>query len=338
MSNEKCNGRCSTGKLQATYYICDHNNLKALFPELCEEWDYTKNDKNPEQYLPGSNAKTWWICPIGKCECHNYQAKITDRKKGFGCPACRKFSRVVCPHNGYTLLEKYPEVAKEWSSKNIKTAADYLPYSRFKAWWTCNKCPGGKLDCHTWQTEIYHRTNGNAGCPYCNNRKICEHNMREDGTVINRYKIGSRPLSEAYKEQKEKNENKIHDENNNLLSKFPEICKEWHPDNKKGPEEYTPCSSARVKWLCRKCPQDEMCHSWIASIVSRTTKKSKCPFCTIRSVCIHNGLQAFFPEMIANEWDYEKNILDPRLVARSSDKKAHWLCPYNPNHKYIYNI
>ncbi len=37
-------------------------NLLVVNKELCKEWDYNKNEKRPEDYLPNSNQHVFWIC------------------------------------------------------------------------------------------------------------------------------------------------------------------------------------------------------------------------------------------------------------------------------------
>lgn len=70
---------CS-GRLSSKNY-----NLLIYNPELCKEWDYNKNTKKPEEYVPYSNKKVWWVCR----ECgNNWIASITNRNKGRGCLKC----------------------------------------------------------------------------------------------------------------------------------------------------------------------------------------------------------------------------------------------------------
>ena len=38
------------------------NDLKTLYPEIAKEWNYEKNEKNPNEFLPGSGKKVWWLC------------------------------------------------------------------------------------------------------------------------------------------------------------------------------------------------------------------------------------------------------------------------------------
>lgn len=74
---------CS-GKLPTENY-----NLLICHPEICKEWDYEKNVKNPEEYLPSSDAYIWWICK----ECgHEWNTHLTIRTRinGSGCPRCNK--------------------------------------------------------------------------------------------------------------------------------------------------------------------------------------------------------------------------------------------------------
>jgi len=71
------------------FYPTKENNLLINNPELCEEWDYNKNNKRPEDYTPRSSQYAMWKCK----ECgHEWRAKISDRngKIKSGCPECKK--------------------------------------------------------------------------------------------------------------------------------------------------------------------------------------------------------------------------------------------------------
>ena len=63
------------------------NDLKTVNPDLTKEWDYSKNEKGPEQYKPNSGKTVWWICD---CCGHNWEAEIRSRNKGSKCPECKK--------------------------------------------------------------------------------------------------------------------------------------------------------------------------------------------------------------------------------------------------------
>ena len=59
-------------------------------PQLCEEWDYQKNEITPEQITPKSNIKVFWICK--KCN-NSWLATVHNRTNGSGCPQCAKEKR-----------------------------------------------------------------------------------------------------------------------------------------------------------------------------------------------------------------------------------------------------
>jgi len=64
------------------------NNLLVCNPKLCEEWDYSKNKKRPEEYCPSSNKKIWWVCK--KCG-YEWKAFIYSRNSNStGCPKCNE--------------------------------------------------------------------------------------------------------------------------------------------------------------------------------------------------------------------------------------------------------
>ena len=72
---------CS-GRLPSENY-----NLLVCYPELVSEWNYEKNDKNPEEYCPNANQYVWWKCK----ECDNeWKAMISNRVNNRGCPECNK--------------------------------------------------------------------------------------------------------------------------------------------------------------------------------------------------------------------------------------------------------
>lgn len=55
-------------------------------PLLCKEWNYDKNEKDPENYYPNSKSKVWWKC--SKCQ-FEWEASISNRNTLHrGCPQC----------------------------------------------------------------------------------------------------------------------------------------------------------------------------------------------------------------------------------------------------------
>lgn len=137
-------------------------NLTTENPSVCKQWDYQKNDKPPQFYLPNSGAKVWWICEQGSD--HSWKAAIhsrTSENDGFlnSCPFCagRK------PSKAHNLAKSHPELMLEWHpSKNKKLPTEYTPKSNSKVWWICSRG-------HEWEAQINNRANG-RGCPKCSNQ------------------------------------------------------------------------------------------------------------------------------------------------------------------------
>lgn len=70
---------CANIKVWAGY-----NDLKSRFPEVAQEWNYEKNEGLPEACLAFSHKKVWWKCKVG----HEWEAAISNRTGGTGCPVC----------------------------------------------------------------------------------------------------------------------------------------------------------------------------------------------------------------------------------------------------------
>ena len=67
--------------------LVGYNDLQTLYPSIAKEWHPSKNGKiTPNQIVPGTHQKYWWLCPFG----HEYEASPENRTKlkGTGCPIC----------------------------------------------------------------------------------------------------------------------------------------------------------------------------------------------------------------------------------------------------------
>ncbi len=138
-------------------------NGHALTDELLlKEWDYEHNQKNPDRYSYGSNAKVNWIC--SKCG-YNWCASIASRTRGSGCPSCAGQVVIVGKND---FASKCPELAKEWDyGKNELTPTEISYAAGKKYWWICPKGHGSYI------ATASHRFAG-TGCPICGNLKIAE--------------------------------------------------------------------------------------------------------------------------------------------------------------------
>lgn len=135
-------------------------NLLVINPELCKEWDYIKNKKNPEDYCPNSGESVFWICEKN----HSWKATISKRNHDRNCPHCCNHP---LPSEEYNLLLDNPELCKEWNyEKNKNNPENYTPRSSKDVWWKCKECG------HEWDASIKNRNKQKGtGCPECSKSK-----------------------------------------------------------------------------------------------------------------------------------------------------------------------
>lgn len=126
-----------------------------------------------------------------------------------------------------------------------------------------------------------------------------------------------------------------------LTVTHPKLSEEWdYEKNESTPDKVTYGSSKKAWWKCEKG------HSFCQSPNQRTNKKGKrlengtynpCPHCA--HTVATPGEYSFateHPELM-KEWDWEENEKegwDPENILPSSNKKIHWVCRNNPEHKW----
>ena len=148
-----------------TKLIVGQNDLAKVNPDLAAEWHPSKNGSLlPSQITAGSNRKVWWL---GKCG-HEWQAVVSSRTRGNGCPFCAN-KRVLPGFND--LATTYPEIAEEWNYKRngALSPEDFTYGSERKVWWICPVCGGSFLKSVNTRTAT--RTRNLQHCPYCPTRK-----------------------------------------------------------------------------------------------------------------------------------------------------------------------
>ena len=139
--------------------IIGANDLATTNPELILEWNTEKNGAlKPTDVVAGSAKKMWWKCSNG----HEWQARISHRANGIGCPYCSGRNVIQGVND---LITTHPQIAKEWNhNKNSILPSEVSAGSGKTAWWVCDKG-------HEWQAVVYSRCEGN-GCPICANQKV----------------------------------------------------------------------------------------------------------------------------------------------------------------------
>jgi hypothetical protein len=224
------------------------SSLAVRFPDLAAQWDRKLNgDATPEQYLPGSGKKVWWRCPNG----HRWQAAISQRTNGTGCPQCFEERQSFTPHlalarrEGKNLSELNPPCLSEWDyALNTEVTPDHISVgSKTKYWW---RCPAG----HSYQQTVATKVRGYE-CRVCATIHRAE-NIRKSKLA----RTGS------------------------LKDNFPDIASEWHPtiNGALSPTDVSSNSHRQVWWRCPKG------HDWEQSPNYRVTLKKRgssfsCPIC-----------------------------------------------------------
>lgn len=183
------------------------------------------------------------------------------------------------------LQERRADIARFWhpSRNGAVTPSDVTYGSGVRYWW---KCPIG--DDHEWNAAVNVMTSGkNRGCPFCS--KTCK-----------------RPSKD-----------------NNLEVKFPKLMAEWDFEkNSKKPSEFTPRSTAKVWWKCKKG------HEWKARIADRSRPKNPtgCKKCSGLEASEEYNLAVLHPSL-ATEWNYPRNRgLKPENFTPGSEKSFWWKC------------
>jgi predicted Zn-ribbon and HTH transcriptional regulator len=131
-------------------------SLAARHPDLCAEWDGTRNGElDPFALSPGSGRPAWWCC--GACG-HEWQARVESRAKhGTGCPACYAESLTPPVSDSRELLPQWhPTRNHDLDPQTIRQASDQ------RVWWRCPTCG------HEWQAgPASRRRRPHRGCPRC---------------------------------------------------------------------------------------------------------------------------------------------------------------------------
>ena len=257
--------------------LIGYNDLKTLAPDICEEWNYEKNNGLlPEQFTLKSDKKVWWVCNKYS---HEWQARIANRTKGSGCPMCdrmkigfRTIQRQI-KKNG-TLESTRPDLLDEWDyDKNNVKSSELTVGSNQRVWW---KCKYG----HSWSAAVCARSAG-SGCPECAIETIVRNN------------ISTRLLK-----------------NGSFADNYPEYVKYWDFTlNTKTCYEVTAKSKYIAYWHCPDCG-----YSW-KDRVGSVAKGLGCPNCILHQK--YSFIQKITENYIEEKYDYilkhEKNCsLCPR--------------------------
>lgn len=313
--------------------IVGYNDLATVNPELIKEWNYEKNgDMNPNIISANTNKKVWWKCRKG----HEWEAVISSRNAGNGCPYCAKELQTSFPEQAiyYYIKKIFPDAINSdhhlnmeldifIPSKNIAIEYDGVFWHKnSKSDEKKNKlCEDNKIILFRVK-ENYNKENfeneylkivpcsySDSGIKFAVEMILKYFNKEID---VNLDKNRANIYSMFIQNQKE----------HSLLNLNPILTKEWNYE-KNGdlkPDMVTVSSGKKVWWKCDKG------HEWMAVIRSRNDG-SGCPYCANQKILKgYNDLKTVNPKL-SKEWNYEKNNgLKPDMFIGNSREKVWWIC------------
>jgi len=345
----------------------NEDSLGGNYPELCQEIDQTKNTFDTMLLWPKSNKKIWWKCNNGPD--HTWEAPISRRTGGSGCPFCSIPPRRVSITNCLETL--YPDVSIYWDyEKNAKTPLEVFSRSNQKYWWKCDVASDHVYESPVDRVVRSFSETGNIACPFCagfhpsiTNRldihfpEIAKQlHTSKNGAITNDilssgstkkvwWQCKISPDHEWSQSPGVRTEQNVGcpfcagqrvSSTNSLSSLFPELAEQWHPTKNgvRNPSDFASRSGEKAWW---KCPVADD-HEWEAFIYTRAGGHG-CPYCANRkgsgsnnAVSYTNRLSLIFPK-IAEEWHPTLNgNLSPDDFVHGSHTKVWWQCRSNQEH------
>ena len=146
------------------------NDLKSLFPDVYELWDFEKNTVDPSIITGRSyEKKCWFKCPKGHSwEALTYGVIASRTHSSRGCPYCAN-QKVL---KGYNDLESQnPELLKYWdySENDILPSEVGATDQNHKYFFRCSEG-------HSFQSSVYIMLGSlkykSKGCPVCANKQV----------------------------------------------------------------------------------------------------------------------------------------------------------------------
>lgn len=273
------------------------NDLETLYPEICELWDYERNEFAPSDVFPKSAKRVNWKCSKG----HRWDVSIHHVVNGNGrCPVCSKRRLAKGINDFETVASK--ELLEEWDySRNSIAPYQISAHNvKKKCWWVCKKCGRG------WQMTVQKRVDRGDGCPFCSGKRVIKGEndlVTAKPEILKWWSSNNGKCPEEYFPYSHAKvewscptcgykffrtishqvgamtcpcctDSRVIAGKNDLRTRQPILIEEWdYKRNKRGPEFYKEHSNEKVWWVCSTCGFE-----WRAMINNRS-KGRGCPQC-----------------------------------------------------------
>lgn len=329
--------------------IAQESSIASTHPDISADWDYEKNSMNPTDLSATSQVKVHWKCPQGHTQLLSVKNRIKNK---FACNYCAGRNLWI----GFNdLATKHPELAAEYSDENPESASEIREKSNKARIWICPQ------EGHKWVSKVIQRVTKGTPCVYCSGREtlagfndlatknpelvLCwDYEKNDDSPADHSPKSTKRvhwKCPEGHEEYVSPanrstnkglnncahcNGRKCWPGDNDLVTLFPDLMKEWDHDlNDANPGETLPGSNSKAHWVCI----NNSSHRWEAAINARTRyrKPTGCPYCAGQKVHVGvTDLATTHPD-IAASWHPTLNApLTPADVTSTSGKHVHWQC------------
>lgn len=326
--------------------IIGKSDLPTTNPDLMKEWDMNRNAFiDPYSLMAQSHKNVWWKCSVCGFE---WQAKISDRKRGNGCPACSKAKRTSAPEQTifFYVKEAFPDAVNSWRAKwLLRSEIDiYIPslslgieYDGER--WHRDTAKDVEKDRLAFEHGIQIIRFREEGCPAIDDGSIVinlEPKDPESSYLSKAIRMLFQIIQDKYHLDMEYPLIDIPADSIKIYSSYegnkkekslayisPEIASTWNYEKNEGlkPENIANQSNKKVWWKCPECG-----YEWQATVNNRI--KRGCPACADKVVWPgHNDICTVMPEM-AKDWNYERNgNLRPEMFTVGSEKSVWWKCP-----------
>lgn len=321
---------------------CEKNRMEYIL----QEWNYEKNMLRPREVTFGSGISVYWKCNKN----HEWKTAINNRTSGkTSCPICAR-TQTSFPEQAlaFYLMKKF-DVLQRYKIKGYEVDIyipkyniaieydgrffhdDIMTAQRDQRKSEVLSLAGVKL-IRIKETENKQGVEEGVIFFSTSNGKYIAGNFEWvlNQLVIAIGEIIGVPVDIGIDISRDELDIRAHYMNvlkeNSVAAVFPQLIPEWDVEKNKGVESnaFSARNNNKVWWKCKNG------HSWKASIHGRTVNGLGCPFCAgqrtivgvndLVSWCIENGLD------IMNEWDYNKNKLQPVEYQKTSNKKVWWRC------------
>jgi hypothetical protein len=260
-----------------------------------------------------------------------------------------------------SLATEYPAIARRWHptlNGDLRPKC-VMPASHKSVWWLCSKQ-------HAWKAQVYNRTIGERGCPYCAGQALlpekslaaCQPALAAEWHPTKNGKL--KPTDVAARsgrnvwwkcpkapdhEWQKPPDGRVESprcpfctsrrvsRDNSLAKNRPDLARQWHPtrNGALSPRDVTTQTNRYVWW---KCPRGSD-HEWRCTVNSRSGRGGNgCPFCSGCRASRANNLAAVHPKA-ARYWHPKKNgVLKPTDVTPSTKRLVWWQCPKGSDHQW----